>query len=263
MSDILLLLGIGLAVISVYMLVTWLAARRMDNYGLVDVAWAFGFILLVLVYSLVRNPDGTSDYLLGGMFVLSSARLAWHLTARFIRSLPVEDRRYTKLRRDLGSNSEIKMLGIFLWQGTILTLLTAPIAVAFSHPDATLDGVKLVASALWLVSFIGEAVADHQLTNFVKDKSNHGKTCQVGLWKYSRHPNYFFEWLSSVAFAMYVTTAPLGLFVWVCPLVLLHLLLNVTGVKPSEEHSMKTRPDYVEYAKTTSPFVPWFRRKLS
>ena len=114
-----------------------------------------------------------------------------------------------------------------------------------------------------MLSLFGETLADYQLSEFAKDQQNKGITCRVGLWKYSRHPNYFFEWLSSVAFCLYAIDSQYGLLTVACPILMLHLLLNVTGVKPSEEISLRSRSDYADYQKTTSAFVPWSRREVS
>ncbi|MBX9668900.1 MAG: DUF1295 domain-containing protein [Candidatus Obscuribacterales bacterium] len=261
MIDFVCRLGIVLLVVSIYMLLTWILARRIGNAGIVDVAWAFGFVVAAIVYVVGRPDAGYAAFLLISMYVIWNMRLFWHLAVRFKRSHPKEDPRYTDLKQKLGDRAEEKMLLIFLWQGAILTILTAPIAVAVVNGPVNFDLPMCIGVLLWLVSFLGVALSDWQLSEFSKNPDSKGRTCQVGLWRYSRHPNYFFEWLGSVAAAVYVTGLPLGLLSWVCPALLLHLLLNVTGVKPAEEHSAKTRVDYAEYARTTSAFVPWFRKE--
>ncbi|MBX9695730.1 MAG: DUF1295 domain-containing protein, partial [Cyanobacteria bacterium] len=181
---------------------------------------------------------------------------------RFLRWYPKEDARYAELREKMGDSANAKMLLVFLFQGAVLGLLTTPLVVSLTDGRSALDAFEIAAIALWFVSLIGESMADQQLAVFTKDPQNRNKTCQLGLWRYSRHPNYFFEWLSSVSFALYVSGSQYGFLTWTSPALLLHLLFNVTGIKPSEEHSLKTRTDYADYARRTSVFVPWSRRNV-
>lgn len=252
----------GLIAISIYMSLVWIVSLRLRNAGLVDVAWSFGFTFLAVLYSVLSPPQLPADVILICMYVISSLRLTWHLTSRFLRWYPKEDARYAELREKMGDSASGKMLLVFLFQGAVLALFTAPLVVSLTDGRSEIGAFEIVAIALWLVSLIGETLADQQLTGFAKDPQNHNKTCQLGLWRYSRHPNYFFEWLGSVSLALYVTGSPYGVLAWTSPALLLHLLFNVTGIKPSEEHSLKTRPDYADYAKRTSIFAPLPRRNV-
>jgi steroid 5-alpha reductase family enzyme len=260
MSNPLLLIGAGLVALSFFMLLFWLVAKSIDNFGIVDVAWALGFSLAALIYSLLGQIYNFRHWLIVLAVVLSSLRLTWHLGARFLSWYPKEDPRYKELRSKLGDFAKEKMLVVYLWQAIVLALMTAPLAVALADPRDEFSGWQAAGVGIWLVSLIGESLADYQLSLFTRDPANRGRTCQKGLWRYSRHPNYFFEWLGSVAFFLYVLDSPYGIWTILCPLLLLHLLLNVTGVKPSEEHSLRSRSDYAEYKRKTSVFVPWFRR---
>ena len=261
MFEFLALIAGALAVILIYMSLTWLLSRAINNSGIVDVAWASGFSILSIYYLLAtQHINNLPKWVLAGMVSIWSLRLSWHLTSRFLHWFPEEDARYADLKKKLGKNVNTKMYFIFLWQGAVLCFLTAPLAVAALSSHKELGLIQFLATALWLIALIGESLADAQLTTFVKNPANKGRTCQIGLWSLSRHPNYFFEWLGAVAFSLFVCDMPLGIFTIACPLVLLHLLLNVTGVKPSEEHSALTRSDYAEYVKTTSPFFPCWRK---
>ena len=262
MTDTLQLFLAGLIAISLYMGVVWILSLLMRNAGIVDVAWSFGFTFLAGLYAFLSPPQLPADAVLLCMYVISSLRLTWHLTARFLRWFPEEDARYAALREQMGDSADMKMLVVFLFQGAVLALFTAPLVVSLTDGRAELDMFATIAIVVWFIALSGETLADQQLANFASDPQNRQKTCQLGLWRYSRHPNYFFEWLSSVSFALYVTGSPYGLLAWSSPALLLHLLFNVTGIKPSEAHSLKTRPDYAEYARRTSVFVPWPRRKV-
>jgi steroid 5-alpha reductase family enzyme len=112
-----------------------------------------------------------------------------------------------------------------------------------------------------MVAFTGEVTADRQLERFKADAVNGGRTCQVGLWRHSRHPNYFFEWLMWVACATFASGSPWGWTAFVCPAAMIVLLVKVTGIPPTEAQAIRSLGDaYREYQRTTSAFVPWFRR---
>jgi steroid 5-alpha reductase family enzyme len=111
------------------------------------------------------------------------------------------------------------------------------------------------------MSLSGEALADRQLESFKRDPQNRGRVCDVGLWRYSRHPNYFFEWLIWLSYALYASTSPAGWAAWIAPALILYFLLRVTGIPATEAQALRSRGDaYRRYQARTSPFVPWFRR---
>jgi steroid 5-alpha reductase family enzyme len=118
-----------------------------------------------------------------------------------------------------------------------------------------------VGAAIWLVALAGEGLADFQLKRFKADPANAGKICQSGLWNYSRHPNYFFEWLVWVGFFVFAWDSPGGCLTVLCPGLMLYFLLHVTGIPITEEFSVKSKGDaYRQYQQATSAFVPWFKR---
>ncbi len=258
MATLILLLVAGTIAISAYMSIVFLASKVINNAGIVDVAWAFGFSLTCIFYLWLVQYEGTRGWVIALMVITWSLRLTWHLALRFKRWYPHEDPRYTELKAKLGSFVNAKMYLIFLWQGTMLTFMTAPIAVALCDARQDLGPPQMLAVFIWLLALTGETIADRQLSAFRANYANERNTCRNGLWRYSRHPNYFFEWLASLAFFLYASDSPFGLWTVLCPVVLLHLLINVTGIKPSEQHSLKVRSDYASYIRTTSPFIPWW-----
>ena len=117
-------------------------------------------------------------------------------------------------------------------------------------------------AALWIVAASLERVADRQLQRFKADPANKGRTLRTGLWRYSRHPNYFFQWLTWVAYALVALEAPYGWIGLIAPAIMLYLILFVTGVPAAEESSLRSRgEEYRRYQRETSAFVPWFRRE--
>jgi steroid 5-alpha reductase family enzyme len=115
---------------------------------------------------------------------------------------------------------------------------------------------------VWLVAIMGESLADLQLARFKALPANRGKVCSIGLWRYSRHPNYFFEWLIWVALFLFAAPAEWGWTTILCPAIMLFFLLRVTGIPYTEEQSLRSRGElYREYQRITPVFVPWFPRR--
>jgi steroid 5-alpha reductase family enzyme len=152
--------------------------------------------------------------------------------------------------------------GFFLLQGLLVGLLSTPFAIVLSNPRPGFGPWEIAGTALWLVGFFGEMTADAQLRRFRSDPANAGGVCAVGLWRYSRHPNYFFEWVIWIAYFVFALGSPGGWLAVICPLIMWHFLVNVTGIPPAEEQSLKSRGDaYRAYQQTTSPFIPWLPRR--
>jgi len=263
------------------MSITYGVSRKFDNFGIVDAVWAAGFTLIVALYfgwcarafwDPVSGGFGRWNWpsaaLLCGMVTLWSLRLAGHLAVRVRSHHPVEDVRYARLRQDWGTDTHRRMFWFFQLQGALQVVLSVPFALVQLRLDADPSPVpwrpgaaELCGAALWLAGLVGESLADRQLARFRADPARRGQVCQDGLWRYSRHPNYFFEWLIWVGYAVYALGAPLGWLGLLSPLLMWHFLVNVTGIPMTEELSVKSKGDaYREYQRTTSAFFPWFRR---
>ena len=134
--------------------------------------------------------------------------------------------------------------------------------VACLNPAPALRPLECAGAVLWLVAISGEALADAQLAAFKRNPAHRGQVCDRGLWRVSRHPNYFFEWLIWVAFFVLALASPWGWIAVICPASILYLLLRVTGIPMTEEQSLRSKGDaYRRYQQTTSAFFPWFPRK--
>ncbi len=239
----------------------FLVARRIANFGIVDIAWAAGFAPVAALYCLCAGGGGERRALVAAMAILWSARLAWHLGRRVIGHHPVEDARYVQLRRDWSGNLGVRMFWFFQCQGLLLVLLSTPFFLAARDPRPGVGIPELAGAALWLVALLGEAAADSQLAAFKRNPANRGKICETGLWGLSRHPNYFFEWLVWVAFALFALPSPCGWAALGCPLLMLLLLTRLTGIAYTEEQLLRSKgAPYREYQRRTSAFVPWPRR---
>lgn len=257
-----LLLALALAALCGAFAALYLVARRIDNYGIVDIAWSYAFGALALGYALLGPGWPIRRALIATLALVWSARLGTHLAIRVIGHHPVEDGRYVQLRRDWADNFAAKMFGFFQMQAVSVVLLAAAFLVACLNPAPALHPLELAGAALWLLAISGEALADAQLAAFKRAASNKGKVCDIGLWRYSRHPNYFFEWLIWVAYFVFALASPWGWVAIIGPASILYLLLRVTGIPMTEEQSLRSRGDaYRRYQQTTSAFVPWFPKQ--
>jgi steroid 5-alpha reductase family enzyme len=240
----------------------YLVARRMDNYGVVDIAWSYAFGALATWYALAGPGWFVRRALIAALAVIWSARLGTHLFVRVMSHHPVEDGRYAQLRRDWAANFAAKMFGFFQLQAISVALLGVAFLVVCANPDPTLHPLEVAGAALWLIAITGEALADAQLAAFKRDAAHRGQVCDVGLWRYSRHPNYFFEWLIWVAYFLVALASPWGWTAIVGPASILYLLLRVTGIPMTEEQSLRSRGDaYRRYQARTSAFVPLPRKR--
>jgi steroid 5-alpha reductase family enzyme len=255
------LFGIALLLDLSAMILVWVLAFRMRNNSIVDIAWSALFSVLVLVYALFGKGYLMRRAIMAGMVVFWSLRLAFHLYRRISRLHPIEEGRYLKLRAEWALKLKSNFFWFFQAQGLLNTFLSLPFLLACQNLDPKISIIEFVGVALWLIALIGEAIADRQLDQFKRRPQNKDQVCQEGLWRYSRHPNYFFEWLVWVSFFVFALSSPFGAFTIYCPLAMLYFLLKVTGIPMTEEQAIRTKGNsYREYQRTTNAFFPWFRR---
>jgi steroid 5-alpha reductase family enzyme len=242
----------------------YLVARRLDNYGIVDVAWSYAFALLAIGYAAFASGWAPRRALMATLVTLWSLRLGTHLYRRVRSHHPVEDGRYVQLRKTWAGNFAPRMFGFFQMQAASVVLLGVPFLLPVLNSAPRLHALEVAGTVLWLLALIGEAIADAQLAGFKREPANRGRVCAVGLWRYSRHPNYFFEWLVWVAYFVFALASPWGGLAVVGPASILYLLLRVTGIPLTEEQSLRSKGDtYRRYQAGTSAFVPWKPRQLT
>ena len=242
------------------MLILWLIHLPMRNAAIVDAGWAGGLALLGAIYAATGRGYPVRSLLIAAMAALWGLRLALFLLFTRVIGHP-EEGRYLQLRREWGGNLPLKFLLFFQFQALLCILLSVPFLLAALNREPRLSVFEYAGAALWLVAWIGEVLADLQLQRFKSNPANRGATCRVGLWRYSRHPNYFFEWLIWVAFALFAISSPYGYLALFAPALMLFFLFRVTGIPATEAQALRSRgDDYRQYQRATSAFVPWFPR---
>jgi steroid 5-alpha reductase family enzyme len=240
----------------------WLRQRRTKNAGIVDALWAASLGVLALAYAAFGEGWAPRRVLVAVLAGVWSARLTLHIAHR-VRS-EREDGRYAQIRRKLGDRFDRWMFAFFQAQAVLASLLALVFLVPSSAEHAAWRTWDALAALLWIVALAGETIADRQLRAWRGESANRGRTCRTGLWRLSRHPNYFFEWLHWIAFALLGVGLPFGWAAWLAPALMLFLIVRVTGIPPTEEQSLRSRgEDYRAYQRTTSAFVPWPPKRVS
>ncbi|SCC71846.1 DUF1295 domain-containing protein [Acinetobacter albensis] len=245
----------------VIMAMCWLIVTYNQRAGLVDVAWSFCIALNVMIAAFWLDTAPISVRIfIGCASSIWFLRLTWHLLRRYWHESE-EDRRYANMRRAMGQFKHLGFLAFFMFQ--------AGLAILFSYPMLSLLSTTVIQWSEWthwaliaaaimmLLAFIGESTADQQLYRFKQKPEHHGKTMDQGLWKYSRHPNYFFEWLHWFAYPILGLAAGQYLL-WIYPLLMWAFLYYITGIPFSEQQALRHRgQNYRDYQQRTSMFIPW------
>jgi steroid 5-alpha reductase family enzyme len=255
-----LVIGVSLA-LAFAMAGAWLAQRRTGNCGWADVVWSLALGAAGVVYALVPlhgTMPTSRQWLVAAVVALWSLRLGLHIAERTV--LGPEDSRYAQFRHDWGDGFQRRMFWFLQIQAAAAALLALAMLLAARTPRP-LSIQDLLAVLIVLVAILGEAIADRQLREFRAGKNNMGRICDVGLWGWSRHPNYFFEWLVWLAYPLMAIDAS-GEYAWgwlalAAPAFMYWLLVHVSGIPPLEAQMLKSRGDALrDYQARVSPFIP-------
>ena len=250
------------AAMIVTMAAAWVVARVTDNGGWIDVFWSFGTGALgaALALAPVSGTPGLSyrQVALAVLVAIWGLRLGGYIVSRVVEGH--EDARYAALRQSWGARYATRLLGFALAQAVAAILLALAIRLAARNTEPGIRVLDIVGLTVLAVAIVGEGVADRQLARFKADPANRGRVCDVGLWGWSRHPNYFFEWLGWIAYPLLAIEPNgdgLGWLAWLGPVFMFLLLRYLSGVPPLERHMMRSRPEaYGAYRNRTSAFVP-------
>lgn len=240
------------------MLAAWLWQHWRRDASAVDVAWAYAVGAGGLALLALGDGDPLRRLLLATLLVAWSLRLGTHLLRDRVLAGRGEDGRYADWRAASGDRWPWVSFAFFQAQALFVALFCIPAASAAADPrpvPAPLDALGL---ALWLAGWLIEAFADRQLARWRRDPANAQRTCRAGLWRYSRHPNYFGEWLQWLAWPLLAAGGAAGPWLWLHPLLVLAFLWLVTGIPHTERRALRRRgDDYRRYQAATSPFFPW------
>ena len=231
------ILTVAALILLALFLLTWRLSIRLDNYSFVDVTWSLAFAPVALWYALAHDGWPPRRAAIGLLVAAWSLRLGLHLWRR-VRG-EGEDGRYAQLRKRWG-NGALKWLAMFQFQALLIALFSLPFLAVAANPVAAWNAWFVAGIALWIGSVVGEGIADRQLQAFRSDPRNHGRVCDTGLWAWSRHPNYVFEWLHWWAYPL----------LWLVPL--LTWQQAVTRVRNIAEHALiPVNGDPLGVARTT------------
>jgi len=243
----------GWAALALALAVLWARQRQTRNATSVDAAWSAGIGSLAMFYALTSDGDPARRVLVALLGATWAFRLAYFLIRYRVLGHREEDGRYRAMREYWGPRAQPWFFLFYQGQAAVAVLFSVPMLAAMR--TGPLDGWSWVGVAIWLLAVGGETIADRQLAAFRDDPSTHGQVCRVGLWRYSRHPNYFFEWLHWWAYVAIGHAAPLT---WIGPVAMLVFLFRLTGIPYTEMQALRTRGEaYRQYQRTTSVFLPW------
>lgn len=246
---------------SMVMTLLWTRQRSTRNATSVDVAWAALLAATGIIAAALGSAPWPRRLLLAVLVGAWGLRLAGHLLGDRVGA--AEDGRYAAARRAWGEQAQRNFFWLYQVQAALVAVLALPALIVARNP-LPVSRIEWIAALAGLFALLGETLADRQLARFRADPRHRGRTCRSGLWRYSRHPNYFFEWLVWCAMALLAHPAADGALAWVAPATLLLFILKISGIPPTEAQALRSRgADYREYQRTTSAFVPWFPRTTS
>jgi steroid 5-alpha reductase family enzyme len=252
--------AIAALVILVLMTILWLISLVLKNASIVDIFWGTGFVIAAWIY-FAFSPDGSiaRKYLTSILTTIWGLRLTIYILWRNWGK--PEDFRYQKWRQESGKIWWWKsFFQVFLLQGFLMWIISAPLLAAqFSATPERLTALDFFAVLIWVVGFFFEAVGDLQMARFKTDPANKGRVMEKGVWRFTRHPNYFgdaTQWWGYYLIALSVG----GWWTLFSPVLMTALLLRVSGVSLLEK-TLETRPGYKEYIERTSAFIPWFPKR--
>ena len=247
-----LILGVGA--------VAWAVSVAIRNVAFVDSLWSLFFLLAAIVFAASAWPLGARGLLVTVLVAIWALRLSIYITARNWGE--PEDYRYQKIRANNEPGFAFKSLYIvFGLQGVLAWFIAMPLLPAIMNPGG-IGPIEIVAASLWLVGFVFEAGGDYQLARFKRDASNKGRVLDSGLWRYTRHPNYFGDFCVWWAFYLFAFSAG-GWWTLLSPVLMSLLLLKVSGVALLEKTITDRRPEYAAYIRRTNAFFPGVPKSTS
>lgn len=248
--------------VALMMFLLWWRQQITRDATPVDVGWSVGLgLLAIFFWCATPDPANPRTLVVGLLGAIWAFRLGGYLYWTRVRGHREEDGRYQTLRRNWGARAGAFFFVFYQVQALLSFLFALPFLAAL-HARSDWSVVDFAGIAVWIVAVAGEAIADAQLSRFRARPDSRGKTCRVGLWGWSRHPNYFFEWLHWWTYVLLAWGAAWWWGTLLAPALMLFFLFKVTGIPATEAQAVLSRgDDYREYQRTTSVFVPWPPRR--
>lgn len=236
--------------------VVWLISIPLKDVGIVDIFWGFGFAMVAWVTVGLTGNFSLHAIALATMVTLWGTRLGLYLAKRNLGG--PEDSRYQSMRDKIGRDRFwwVSLFVVFWLQGVIMWVVSLPIQMGITA-SPTFQWLCLIGFAIWLTGLLFESIGDFQLARFKSNPENKGEVLDEGLWKYTRHPNYFGDFLVWWGLYAWVAFTGAALLSVIGPIVMSILLLKVSGVSLLEKTIEERRPGYRDYIRRTSPFFPW------
>jgi steroid 5-alpha reductase family enzyme len=253
------ILIIEVIVIVIYMVIWFIISQVLRRNDTADIAWGLGFIVTAISAMIFSNGTTPRGFIGLSLVVLWGLRLACHIFLRN-RGKP-EDKRYIKWKQEWGKQAVIRaFFQIFILQGLLIIIISLPVTIIITSEKNSLGVLDFLGICIWLIGFVFESVGDYQLVRYKKNPANKGKLMTQGLWRYTRHPNYFGEvvlWWGIYLIALSVSQ---GWATLLGPITITYLILKVSGI-PLLEEKYKDNPEFQTYKKRTSAFFPLPPRK--
>ena len=241
--------------ISVMMLSLWLLSIVIKNASIVDIAWGSGFVMVAWVSAITAHGQSTRGVLLLTLATVWGLRLSGYLAWRNIGH--GEDFRYKAMRKHYGKRFPlISLVTVFAVQGALMWVVSLPLQMGQIDPETSVGAVAIVGTVIWAVGLAFESIGDVQLARFKAKPDSAGRVMRTGLWKYTRHPNYFGDSLVWWGMAIVAAESGKGRPGIIGAVVMTYLLMKFSGVPFLEKTITKRRPEYAQYQAATSAFFP-------
>lgn len=243
------------------MTLLWVASVFIKNVSIVDMFWGIGFLVANSIYFILSNDFFTRKVLVLILVGFWGLRLSIYLMQRNYNK--GEDFRYQEFRRHYGADRYwwFSFFQVFLLQGLLIVLVSLPLlGISLKTQSNVLNIIDYLAICVWLIGFVFESFGDYQLARFKRDPNNKGKILDTGLWKYTRHPNYFGDAMVWWSFALFSIAAGAYWYI-VGSLLMTYLIVKISGVALLEKSLTKDKPEYNDYCRKTNAFFPWFPKQ--
>jgi steroid 5-alpha reductase family enzyme len=246
--------------ITAMMVTIWLISLPIKNVSIVDIGWGAGFVLVGIVSALTASEQGQGRWVLAGMTTLWGTRLTLYLAWRNLGH--GEDYRYVAMRKKYPSFALSSFLIVFTLQGVLMWVVSLPVQAGIATAQDGWHPLHATGMLIWVIGLSFESMGDFQLATFKANPKNKGKVFDQGLWRYTRHPNYFGDFM--VWWGIYIASLAHSTAYWTAigPVVMSIFLMKVSGVTLLEKTLAKTKEGYQEYVQSTNAFFPGPKRKL-